>query len=131
MVAVVAVIAFAALRVVPVIVSLPSPASMVKDVNVEPVTVVVSSPSPMPAPKGEVPRVAGKTKTVPAKDWSKTPVQAEKHGLGGVAPAKKDWAKTGASKQPVSQPKDWGKKAERSGAAKKPPAPRRDLDRSR
>ena len=92
---------------------------------------VVSSPSPMPAPKGEVPRVSGKTQTVAAKDWSKTPVQADKGGLGGVAPAKKDWAKTGASKQPVSQPKDWGKKAERSGAAKKPPAPRRDMDRSR
>ena len=92
---------------------------------------VVSSPSPMPAPKGEVPRVAGKTQTVAAKDWSKTPVQADKASLGGVSPAKKDWAKTGASKQPVSQPKDWGKKVERSGATKKPPAPRRDLDRDR
>lgn len=92
---------------------------------------VVSAPSPMPAPKGEVPRVSGKTQRVAAKDWSKTPVQADKRGLGGVTPAKRDWAKTGASKQPVSQPKDWGKKVERSGAVKKAPAPCRDLDRSR
>jgi len=92
---------------------------------------VVSSPSPMPAPKGEVPRVSGKTQTVAAKDWSKKPVQADKAGLGGVAPAKKDWAKTGASKEPVTPPKDWGKKVERSGAAKKPPTLRRDLDRDR
>lgn len=76
---------------------------------------VVSAPSPMPAPKGEVPRVAGKTQTVAAKDWRKTPVQADKGGLGGVTPAKRDWAKTGASKQPVSQPKDWGKKADDRG----------------
>lgn len=90
----------------------------------------VSSPAPSPAPKGEVPRATAKTQTVPAKDWSKTPVQAEKAGLGGVTPAKKDWAKTGASKQPVTPPKDWGKKVER---AKPKPAPRpsRDMDRSR
>lgn len=91
---------------------------------------VVSTPSPSPAPKGEVPRATAKAKTVPAKDWSKTPVQAEKTGLGGVAPAKKDWGKTGASKQSVTPPKDWGKKVERS---KPRPAPRpsKDMDRSR
>jgi hypothetical protein len=66
--------------------------------------------------------VSGKTQTVAAKDWSNTPVQADKAGLGGVTPAKKDWAKTGASKQPVSQPKDWGKKVERP---KLKPAPAR------
>jgi hypothetical protein len=33
----------------------------------------------------EVPRVAGQTQTVPAKDGSKTPVQADKGGLGGAA----------------------------------------------
>jgi len=48
-------------------------------------------------------------------------------------PAKKDWNKTGASvtKAKVEKPKDWSKKADRAGAIKKAPTPRRDLDRSR
>ena len=92
----------------------------------------VSTPAPTPAPKGEVPRPQSKSQVVPkGKDWSKKPVRADKSGLGGVAPAKKDWSRTGASKQSIQQPKDWSKKADRSSAVKKAPTPRRDLDRSR
>jgi hypothetical protein len=91
---------------------------------------VVSTPAPSPAPKGEVPRATAKAQTVPAKGWSKAPVQADKGDLGGVAPAKKDWGITGASKQPVTPSKGWGKKVERS-KPKSAPRPSRDMDRSR
>lgn len=50
--------------------------------------------------------------------------------LSGTDSAKKDWSKTGATKQAVTPPKDWGKKVEPS---KPRPAPRpsKDMDRSR
>ncbi len=91
----------------------------------------VSTPSPAPVPKGEVPRSTAKRQEVPkGKDWSKTPTQASPRGLSGTAPARKDWSKTGASKAPVTPPKDWSKKAERSSEIKKAPSPRRDMDLS-
>jgi hypothetical protein len=90
----------------------------------------VSTPSPAPAPKGEVPRSTAKAQTVPAKKWDKPAPSTEKRGLSGTEPAKKDWSKTGATKQAVTPPKDWGKKVEPS---KPRPAPRpsKDMDRSR
>lgn len=94
----------------------------------------VSTPAPAPAPRGETPRATAKSQVVPkGKDWSQKPAKAEKRGLSGTAPAKKDWNKTGASmtKAKVEKPKDWSKKADRAGAIKKAPTPRRDLDRSR
>jgi len=65
------------------------------------------------------------------KDWKKTAPADKPRGLNSIPPASKDWKKTGASKQEVQPPKDWGKKAERSSEIKKAPTPRRDLDRSR
>lgn len=89
----------------------------------------MSNPSPAPAPKGEVPRATSKTVTVPKKEWSGQGTK-EPRGLGGAGSAQKDWNKTGASKQPVTPPKDWSKKAEPTKAAKaRPRAPSKDFDR--
>lgn len=88
----------------------------------------VSTPSPSSAPRGEVPRASAKTQTVPAKNWEKP--APEKRGLDGTAPSKKDWDKTGASKQSTAPPKDWGKKVDRTAKPKATPKPSRDMDRS-
>lgn len=91
----------------------------------------VSTPSPAPAPRGEVPRTTARRQEVPAKDWKRKEPVKELRGLDGTEKASKDWKKTGASKQEVQPPKDWGRKVERSSEIKSPPKPRRDLDRSR
>lgn len=92
----------------------------------------VSTPSPSPAPRGEIPRSTAKTTTVPrSKDWTDKTANPEPKGLSSRQPAKKDWSKAAGSKpEATPPPKDWGKKAERS-TDRKPPSPRRDLDRSR
>lgn len=90
-------------------------------------TATVSTPSPAPSPAGEVPRTTAKRQEVPATDWSKSSTTTKP---SVTKPVKKDWEKTGASKPKIEAVKDWSKKAERV-AAKKPPAPRHDLDRSR
>lgn len=90
----------------------------------------VSAPSPAPAPRGEAPRATSKPQQVPTKDWSKTPVPQKPRGLSGTEPAKKDWAKTGASVAPIDKPKDWGKKVEPS-KPKSAPRPSRDFTRDR
>lgn len=90
----------------------------------------ISTPSPAPAPRGDAPRVTSKPQQVPTKDWSKMPVPQQPRGLSGTEPAKKDWDKTGASKQTAAPPKDWGKKVE-SSKSRPVPKPSRDMDRSR
>ncbi len=49
------------------------------------------------------------------------PVQPQKRGLSGTAPAKKDWSKTGV---PTAKAKDWSKKVDRVKDIKKAPTPR-------
>ena len=93
----------------------------------------VSTPVPSPAPKGEVPRVNAKAKTVPrAKDWGKAKIEPVKKGIDGTQSAKKDWTKASPTKSTtVSKPKDWSKKAETSKTVRKAPSPSRDMNRTR
>lgn len=91
----------------------------------------VSTPTPAPAPRGEVPRSTVQRQAVPAKDWKKEKPIEQPRGLSGTDQVSNDWKKSGAAKEDVQPPKDWGRKVERSSEIRKAPTPSRDLDRSR